>query len=220
MYFTFDTKNFTDADYEKFTAIHGWSTRMSCAAGENNRGRLLLADRLLIPEMEQACRMIPAGYHVEESRYKSSDGCMVKEEVEVVEEESREGGKDKPDPVGAVRRTIAARGAAAGLSLLSDFTVIGVLTKSADIFPLLQEILSACAVDDYASCNILDIYKGIPKLRAIYWEDEEKRMHLQEMFDRLCAGTCRLSDIRNPYDALYLRGMLDFLHIGTGERGN
>ena len=128
--------------------------------------------------------------------------------------------KGNPDPVGAVRRTIAARGAAAGLSLLSDFTVVGILTKSADILPLLQEILSASAADDYASCNILDIYKGIPKLRAIYWEDEEKRMHLQEMFDRLCAGVCRLSDIRNPYDAIYLRGMLAFLHIGESERRN
>ena len=211
MYYTFDTENFTDADYERFRSIHGLGVRDSRGAGDNNRGRLVYADSFIFPDVDAVRQTLPDGYEIIESRYKSSAGCLKKNVV--ADRATAHTPTVMADPCGAVRRTITARGAAAGLSLLSDFTVLGLLTKSADILPLLQEILSAAAVDDYATCNILDIYKNIPKLRVIYWDDEEKRMSLQSRFDRLCAGTDRLSDIKNPYDALYFKGLLAFLHI-------
>ena len=210
MYYTFDTENFTDADYERLRSIHGLGVRDSRGAGANNRGRLVYADSFTFPDVDAVRQALPDGYEITESRYKSSTGCLKKN---VTADSAAVQTTATADPCSAVRRTITARGAAAGLSLLSDFTVLGLLTKSADILPLLQEILSAAAVDDYAACNILDIYKNIPKLRAIYWDDEEKRMSLQFRFDRLCAGTDRLSDIKNPYDALYFKGLLAFLHI-------
>lgn len=229
MYFTFTTARFTETDYARFQAIHGFTVRDSHAAGERNRGRLILADGLLLPDMDAVRAAMPDGYILSESEEAHTAGILQpKEENESVENIAEtstisdaavsSASADVSIPASAtradaVRRTIAARGAQAGLSLLSDFTVMGILTKSAEIFPLLQEILAAAAADDYASCNILDIYKGIPKLRVMYWDDEKKREQLQQQFDHLCSGTITLSDIKNPYDALYQKGMAALLHI-------
>lgn len=217
MYYTFDTNGFTEADYEAFKHIYGFSVRKSYGEGEHNRGMLVLADSLIFKDMKAVTAALPSGYTITDSAFPNSAGCLhAPVRPAPAADTCLPAGNINTDTCSGadvIRRTIVARGASAALSLLSDFTVLGILTKSTDIFPLLQEILASAAVDDYASCNILDIYKGIPKLRVMYWEDEKKREQLQQQFDRLCSGACTLSDIRNPYDVLYQKGMAALLHI-------
>lgn len=221
MYFTYDTENFSEADYDNITALRGFSARESRGRGENNRGRIIRADRLIYATPEAVLQALPEGYRITESAFASSDGkiipCAVAAGSEA-ESQNAEGSTASLYPnesaaVDAVKRTIAARGAQAGLSLLSSLTVVGILTKSVSVLVCMEELLSIARITDYAECNIFDIFQTIPKLRASYWEDEKKRDQLQSQFDKLICGGLRLSDVRNPFDRIYLKGLCELLHI-------
>lgn len=232
MYFTYDTEGFEESDYEKIAALRGFSARMSTARGENYRGRIISADRLIYATQEAALAALPEGYAVTESIFASSDGKLVKclvqnepagtghaaEEHTVPDSQSVDDDTVSRYPnesaaADAVKRTIAARGAQAGLNLLASLTVIGVLTKAVPVLTCMEEILSSAKTTDYADCNILDIFQAVPKLRVAYWDNEEKRDQLQEQFDRLIEGTLTLTDIKNPFDKIYLKGLCELLHI-------
>ena len=209
MYFTYDIDDLTDNDVEKLTQAKGVTSRMSHAYGERNRGRLISFDALLYENEDAVIASLPKGYAVKESAFKSSTGTIYK--VPVTEEVTNPVTEEVKTK--RVMERLKSAGEKEALTLLSDLTTLGIIEKANTILPLMKHILAAARKNHYETINVLDVYKTIPKLRAMYWDNEDKRASLQRMFDLLATHTVTIDSIKNPFDRLYLEGLLDYLGL-------
>lgn len=209
MYFSYDIDNLNDADIEKLTALRGVTSRMSHAYGERNRGRIVSFDGLLYESEDAVIAALPKGYAVKESAFKTSTGTIYK--VPVTEETASPVTEEVK--TNRVMERLKSTGEKEALVLLSDLTTLGIIEKANTILPLMKHILAAARKNNYETINVLDMYKTIPKLRAMYWDNEDKRASLQRMFDLLATHTITIDTIKNPFDRLYLEGLLDYLGL-------
>lgn len=209
MYFSYDIDNLNDADIEKLTALRGVTSRMSHAYGERNRGRIISFDGLLYESEDAVIAALPKGYAVKESAFKTSTGTIYK--VPVTEETASPVTEEVK--TNRVMERLKSTGEKEALVLLSDLTTLGIIEKANTILPLMKHILAAARKNNYETINVLDMYKTIPKLRAMYWDNEDKRASLQRMFDLLATHTITIDTIKNPFDRLYLEGLLDYLGL-------
>ena len=200
MYFTYDIDGLTDNDVEKLTQANGVTSRMSHAYGERNRGRLISFDALLYENEDAVIASLPKGYAVKESTFKTSTGTIYK--VPVTEETASP--VTEAVKTNRVMERLKSAGEKEALVLLSDLTTLGIIEKANTILPLMKHILAAARKN---------MYKTIPKLRAMYWDNEDKRASLQRMFDLLATHTVTIDTIKNPFDRLYLEGLLDYLGL-------
>ena len=209
MYFTYDMDGLTDNDVEKITQKNGVTSRMSHAYGERNRGRLISFDALLYENEDAVIASLPKGYAIKESAFKSSTGTIYK--VPVTEDESIP--VTEETKTNRVLERLESSGEKEALILLSDLTELGIIEKANTILPLMKKILVKARKNNYDTLNVLDIYKTIPKLRTAYWDNTDKRNSLQRMFDLLATHTVTIDTIKNPFDRLYLEGLLDYLGL-------
>lgn len=209
MYFSYDIDNLNDADIEKLTALRGVTSRMSHAYGERNRGRIISFDGLLYESEDAVIAALPKGYAVKDSVFKSSTGTLYK--VPVTEDAALPVTEEVK--TNRVMERLKSTGEKEALVLLSDLTTLGIIEKANTILPLMKHILAAARKNNYETINVLDMYKTIPKLRAMYWDNEDKRASLQRMFDLLATHTITIDTIKNPFDRLYLEGLLDYLGL-------
>lgn len=209
MYFSYDIDNLNDADIEKLTALRGVTSRMSHAYGERNRGRIVSFDGLLYESEDAVIAALPKGYAVKDSVFKSSTGTLYK--IPVTEDAALPVTEEMK--VKRVLDRLKEDGEKEALSLLSDMTELGIIEKADTILPLMKKILNQARKHDYMTLNVLDIYKTIPKLRVMYWDNKDKRNSLQHTFDLLATKTITTDNIKNPFDRLYLQGLLDFLGL-------
>lgn len=209
MYFSYDIDNLNDADIEKLTALRGVTSRMSHAYGERNRGRIVSFDGLLYESEDAVIAALPKGYAVKDSVFKSSTGTLYK--IPVTEDAALPVTEEVK--TNRVMERLKSTGEKEALVLLSDLTTLGIIEKANTILPLMKHILAAARKNNYETINVLDMYKTIPKLRAMYWDNEDKRASLQRMFDLLATHTITIDTIKNPFDRLYLEGLLDYLGL-------
>lgn len=209
MYFSYDIEGLNDTDIEKLTALRGATSRMSHAYGERNRGRIISFDGLLYESEDAVIAALPKGYAVKESAFKTSTGTIYK--VPVTEETASPVTEEVK--TNRVMERLKSTGEKEALVLLSDLTTLGIIEKANTILPLMKHILAAARKNNYETINVLDMYKTIPKLRAMYWNNEDKRASLQRMFDLLATHTITIDTIKNPFDRLYLEGLLDYLGL-------
>ena len=169
MYFTYDIDGLTDNDVEKLTQANGVTSRMSHAYGERNRGRLISFDALLYENEDAVIASLPKGYAVKESTFKTSTGTIYK--VPVTEETASPVTEEVK--ANRVMERLKSAGEKEALVLLSDLTTLGIIEKANTILPLMKHILAAARKNNYETINVLDMYKTIPKLRAMYWDNED-----------------------------------------------
>lgn len=196
-FYTYDTENFTEEDYTVFESLWGFSVRESVARGEQNRGKIISVDGLLLSE-EQVEEKLPTGYLLQSSDFKSSTGKIVA--VHDIPE------LGNPNFLDAIANEIEKRGSKSGLILVRHFITTGLMTKREDVLSSIQMLLEA-------NVTIFDIYKAIPQLERLYFQDEKTKRRIQLIFDKVVTGQMKTEEIKNPFDQTYIRGLSLLLGI-------
>lgn len=202
-FFTYDTKDFTEEDYEVFENLHGVSVRNSAARGEKNRGKLISVDRLLIPQERQFIQSLPKGYTVEPSNFTESSGTICK----CSQEEQSEAEK-----LQAIILRTEASGEEAGLRLLTAMIQSGVLKKRETILSSMKHLLTQARKNGYRNLDVFELYQQIPQLERLYYHDEKTKLRVQDQLDKYITRQLKKEEITNPFDKLFILGIEDLIH--------